>query len=93
MSRQMEFEVQIQEMLKGLACDLPDSALTNAGKGSIEEFTKECCTNTCRAIYNLKAHVRGVYEVIMKFLWIIGDCRTYIRERGILLLPILLSLQ
>ena len=50
LSREVEFEIQIEQVFECLACNLADCALANIGEDRVQHFAKERSTNTSSAV-------------------------------------------
>jgi hypothetical protein len=46
----MEFQIQIEEVLKRISRDFTDRTLANVGKDGVEEFTREGGSDPCSPI-------------------------------------------
>lgn len=46
----MESKLEVEKVFESLACDFANGTLADVGEDSVEEFTGECCADTCGAI-------------------------------------------
>lgn len=51
LTRQVESQIQIKEVLECLSCNSSDSTLANISKDCVQQFTEESRPDPCRTVY------------------------------------------
>ena len=76
--REVELEVQIQQMLERLACDFANSGLADVGEYGVEQLAKERGSDASGAVCGSSAEVKSCAKIA-------SDVATHIQGSGILL--------